>query len=47
MQKKSQAEKFIKAAKEHNCDENEAAFEKKLKELSKAGQKPAKKVKDD
>jgi len=38
--KKSQSEKFKEAAREHGCDEDEAAFEKKLREI--AQQKPKK-----
>lgn len=32
----SQSQKFIRAAKEHGCDESEAAFDKKLGKLAKA-----------
>jgi hypothetical protein len=37
---KSQRERFIEAARELGCDEDEAAFEEKLKKI--AGHKPAK-----
>ena len=37
----SQSDKFKEAAREHGCDEDEAAFEEKLREIAK--QKPEKK----
>ena len=40
--KNSQSENFIRKARELGCDEDEAAFEAKLKRIAKA--KPTKKV---
>ena len=34
-QKQNQSEKFIDKARELNCDEDEAAFEEKLKHIAK------------
>ena len=41
---KSQRDKFIDKAREIGCDENEAAFDEKLKQLAKA--KPKKEAPD-
>lgn len=35
----SQEDKFIKAAREHGCDESEAEFERKLKAIAAAKRK--------
>ena len=47
IQDKTQRQKFIYAAKEHECNESEKVFEGKLKKLSKAESKPVKKGKKD
>jgi hypothetical protein len=39
---KPQKDKFIEAAKEHGCDESEAAFKEKLKKLAEQPPKPEK-----
>ena len=41
--KQGQGNKFIQAAKEHGCDENEKAFADKLKKLSRPKSKEDKK----
>lgn len=41
---KSQADKFIAAARKAECDESEAAFDAKLKRIAKAAVKAAKKA---
>ena len=41
-----QIEKFKDVAREHGCDENEAAFEDRLRDIAKSPPQPAKKDKD-
>ncbi len=45
-ERKSQIEKFKKVARELDCDDSEAAFDERLREIAKSPPRPAKKVKD-
>jgi hypothetical protein len=38
-EKMAQTDKFIQAAKDHGCNEDEKAFEEKLKKISKTDKK--------
>lgn len=40
---KNQFDRFKKAAREHECDEDEAVFDGKLKKISKSHEKPDRK----
>ncbi len=46
MPSKSQKQKFVDKARELGCDEDEAAFDEKLRELTKAGRKAKEKPDD-